>query len=120
MPPTINIYPIFEKSDLYEMIKLTRNLSRSVKQLAILPDTHADTPFSKPWILRGIDRIRRADIALCMIGEKNMALKRRHVGAHHSAKNEQKDPSRSALSRDDAYSTIFPHRSENEGFLDES
>lgn len=40
----------------------------SEHEIVSLPDV-ADDPFSKPWFLRTKDRIRQADLVVCLFGE---------------------------------------------------
>ncbi|MCB0330013.1 MAG: hypothetical protein KDD70_10125 [Bdellovibrionales bacterium] len=66
----IRIYPCFEASDASAKGYCQRYLETRHENLKFLRDTHSDEPFTKPWFLRTLDRIRQADIVLCLLGEK--------------------------------------------------
>jgi hypothetical protein len=65
----ITIYICSSARDRHARYAIITHLEQHAPFIRVLPDTLTDEPFSKPWLLRTSDRIRRADFVLFLAGE---------------------------------------------------
>lgn len=66
---SITLYICSSARDGHARDAIINHLKLHAPFIRILPDTLRDEPFSKPWLLRTSDRIRRADFVLFLAGE---------------------------------------------------
>lgn len=66
---SVTIYICSSARDRHARHAIITHLEQHTPFIRVLPDTLTDEPFSKPWLLRTSDRIRRADFVLFLAGE---------------------------------------------------
>ncbi|NBW40321.1 hypothetical protein EBR25_04850 [bacterium] len=69
MKHNLSLYICSSSRDEHAKISLLAELKKYRAEVEVLPDTLTDEPFSKKWLLRTSDRLRRADFIIFLAGE---------------------------------------------------